>query len=175
MRHFRIIRAFFAGIAMLLLTSGVGQAQYFTVERPTQLVLEANGRDSVLLQSMTPFAVPEVNDTFPIVYHEPMPDSIMPQSAIVIGWVTIQAEEAEDVAALIEQYARKLGADWIVSFQEPKAALDASHWKVYRSKALLLRVLDDRFIAESAIEYSYYDQNHLQNYNEVMRWFGDRR
>ena len=112
-----------------------------------------------------------MNDTLGLIYHEPMPDSIMPRSAIVIGTVTIQAEEAADVMKLLEKYARKLGADWIVSFQEPRASLDGDHWKVYRSTALLLHVLDEGFVNQNNIEYSYYGPNHLQNYASVNHWY----
>jgi hypothetical protein len=171
MTQLKVIRAFFTGIAILLVAPMMGYAQYFSAEHTTRLVMRSSGRDSVILQSMTPFEVPSVNDTVSLVYHEPMPDSIMPRSAIVIGIIDVQAEEAENVAPLVEKYARKLGADWIVSFQEPKAMLTADKWKVYRSKALLLHVLDDQFINQSNIEYSYYGPNHLRNYAAVSHWY----
>jgi hypothetical protein len=171
MRHLRVIRAFFAGFAIFLLVPIVGHTQYFATQHGTQVVLRASGRDTVILQSLTPFEVPATNDTLSLMYHEPMPDSIMPRSAIVIGTITVQAENGEDVAPMLEKYARKLGADWIVSFQEPKAMLTADHWKVYRSKALLLRVLDGQFINQDNIEYSYYEPNHLKNFAAVCQWF----
>ncbi len=146
-------------------------AQYFSSEKPTTQILRSKGRDSVILQSSTPFAVPSISDTLGLVYHEPMPDSLMPRSAIVIGSILVQADESQEVVAEIEKYARKLGADWIVSFQEPRAVLTVDRWKVYRSTALLLRVLDDQFINQNRIEYAYYGQDHLQSYAAVNHWF----
>src|SRR5665213_1693211 len=107
----------------------------------------------------------------PLVYHEPMPDSIMPRSAIVNGTISVQAENAEDVVPMVEKYARKLGADWLVSVQEPRPVITKSGWKVYRSKALLLRVLDDQFINETHIAYAYDEQYKLQNYASLSDWF----
>jgi hypothetical protein len=170
MRHLRVIRAFFAGIAIFLLAPMMGHAQYFIAEHSTRLVLKSGKLDSVILQSSTPFDVPQVSDTAQLIYHEPLPDSIMPQSAVVIGTITVQAENGEDVAPMLEKYARKLGADWIVSFQEPKPLLTADKWKVYRSTALLLRVLDDRFIDQANIEYAYYGPNHLHTFAAVSHW-----
>jgi hypothetical protein len=172
MRRLQLHRAFFTGIAIFLLLPLAGHAQYFIAEHSSRLILKSGKLDSVILQSSTPFDVPPVSDTLGLIYHEPMPDSIMPRSAIVIGTITVQAEEAGDVTALVEKYARKLGADWIVSFQEPKAVLNGDRWKVYRSKALLLRVLDGDFIDQNNIEYSYYGPNHLQNFAAVTHWFG---
>ncbi len=156
----------------MLLMPAMGNAQYFIAEHSTRLVLKSGKLDSVILQSSTPFEVPAVNDTMGLIYHEPMPDSIMPRSAIVIGTIAVQAENGEDVAPMLEKYARKLGADWIVSFQEPKPVLNADKWKVYRSTALLLHVLNDDFIDQNSIEYAYYGPNHLQNFAEVSHWYG---
>ncbi len=172
MRVLFLVRAFFTGIAIFLLAPMMGHAQYFIAEHSTRLVLKSGRLDSVILQSSTPFVVPEVSDTVGLIYHEPLPDSIMPSSAIVIGMIAVQAENAEDVAPMLEKYARKLGADWIVSFQEPKPVLTADKWKVYRSSALLLHVLDDDFIPENGIEYAYYGHNHLQDYAAVSHWYG---
>jgi hypothetical protein len=171
-RSFILRIPIFIGLATVLLTPITGNAQYFTSEHSTQVVMRASGHDSVILQSSTPFEVPAVNDSVGLTYHEPMPDSIMPRSAIVIGTVTIQAEEPEDVMKLVEKYARKLGADWIVSFQEPRAVLDKDHWKVYRSTALLLHVLNGDFIDQRRIEYAHYGENHLQNFASVTHWYG---
>ncbi|HZK75808.1 MAG TPA: hypothetical protein VFD13_02770 [Candidatus Kapabacteria bacterium] len=155
---------------MLALPS-VSNAQYFISEHLDRQVLKAGKYDSVIVLSATPFAVPPINDTTPLVYHEPMPDSIMPRSAIVIGTISVQAENADDVVPMIEKYARKLGADWLVSFQEPRPTITKSGWKVYRSKALLLRVLDDQFVNQANLEYTYDEQVHLQNYAAVNNWY----
>jgi len=158
-------------VAVTLSLPAISQAQYFISEHLNRQVLKSGQYDSVVVLSATPFSVPSINDTLPLVYHEPMPDSIMPRSALVIGTISVQAEHAEDVMPLVEKYARKLGADWLVSFQEPKATLTKSGWKVYRSKALLLRVLDDQFINQANIEYTYDEQVHLQNYAAVSNWY----
>ncbi len=171
MRHLRVTRAFFTGIAIFLLAPMMGHAQYFIAEHSTRLVLKSGRLDSVILQSSTPFDVPAINDTTQLIYHEPLPDSIMPQSAVVIGTITVQEENGEDVPPMLEKYARKLGADWIVSFQEPKPLLTKDKWKVYRSTALLLRVLDDRFINQDNIEYAYYEPNHLRDFAAVSHWY----
>src|SRR5438552_8909487 len=149
------------------------RAQYFEAmpSHAEQQVVKANGRDSVIVERLTPFDLPKMNDTIKLVYHEPMPDSIMPRSAIVIGTIRLQFENADDVVPAMEKYAQKAGADWIVSFQEPRAALTGDKWKVYRSTALLLRVLDPYLIDESHISYSYYEQNKLGNYAAVNQWF----
>ncbi len=164
------IRLLLATVALFMLPR-VGQAQYFMSEHLQHKVLKSSGRDSVILLSATPFSVPKMNDTLPLVYHEPMPDSIMPRSAVVIGTIEIQAELLEDVVPNLEKYARQLGADWIVSFQEPRALLTKDKWKVYRSRALLLRVLDPQFINQSDIAYAYYEQQSLSNYAAVDHWF----
>jgi hypothetical protein len=171
MWKFKEFQSFIAIAGMLLIAPMAGFAQYFTLEHPAKEILKSSDHDSVILQSSTPFEVPAVNDTVSLTYHEPMPDSIMPRSAIVIGTIVVQSEQSEDVISMMEKYARKLGADWIVSFQEPRALLAPDRWKVYRSTALLLHVLDDRFIDQNSVEYSYYGPNHLQNYAAVTKWY----
>ncbi|MFI5201420.1 MAG: hypothetical protein ACHQNE_03440 [Candidatus Kapaibacterium sp.] len=150
----------------------VGNAQYFISEHLNRQVLKSGQYDSVVVLSATPFVVPPINDTMPLVYHEPMPDSIMPRSAIVIGTISVQAEHAEDVVPMVEKYARKLGADWLISFQEPRPVILKNGWKVFRSRALLLRVLDDQFINEGHIAYAYDEQYKFQNYAALSNWFG---
>ena len=147
------------------------RAQYFISEHLSTKILESGRFDTVILLSATSFDVPAMNDTLPLIYHEPMPDSIMPRSAIVIGTITVQELQAEDVVPAVEKYARKLGANWLVSFQEPKPLIEKNGWKVYRSKALLLRVLDDQFIPETHIAYTYEEQTNLPNYAAVSQWF----
>src|SRR5436305_6575980 len=101
-----------------------------------------------------------------------MPDSIMPRSAIVVATVTLQFEDADAIVPALEKYARQNGADWIVSFQEPKAVLTKDdHWKVYRSTALLLKVLDPQFANQSDLAYSYYERNNLTNYASLAQYY----
>lgn len=162
---------FLSAMTGIFVLPSVSNAQYFVSEHLTTRVLKSGKYDSVIVLSATTFAVPPINDTLPLTYHEPMPDSIMPRSAIVIGTISVQAENADDVTPLVEQYARKLGADWLVSFQEPRPVILKNGWKVYRSKALLLRVLDDQFINEGHIAYLYDEENKLDNYAALNNWF----
>jgi len=166
-----LIATVLAVIAMLLAQNA--NAQYFQSlpGHTLRIVVKASGYDSVIVDRLTPFELPRMNDTLPFVYHEPMPDSVMPRSAIVIGTITLQFEDASDLVPALEKYARKAGADWIVSFQEPKAVLTKDHWKVYRSTALLLHVLDPNFINQTQVSYSYYEENKLQNFAAVSGWF----
>ncbi len=171
MMAFKKIKLLLPAIAVILALPVVSQAQYFMSEHLNRQVLKSSQYDSAVVLSATPFAVPPINDTMPLVYHEPMPDSIMPRSAIVIGTISVQAEYAEDVVPMVEKYARQLGADWLVSFQEPRPTILKNGWKVYRSKALLLRVLDDQFINENHIAYMYDEQSKLNNYAALSNWF----
>jgi hypothetical protein len=166
-----LISSVLAGIALLF--APIANAQYFQSlpEDNQRIIVKASGYDSVIVYRSTFFDIPKTNDTLPLVYHEPMPDSIMPRSAIVIGTITLQFEDGEDLVPALEKFARKAGADWIVSFQEPRAVLTKDRWKVYRSTALLLHVLDPNFIDESKISYSYYEQNKISNYVALSDWF----
>jgi hypothetical protein len=148
-------------------------AQYFSVRTVEQQnkILEANGLDSVLFVAATPFALPKTPDSVNLTYHEPMPDSIMPRSAIVVGTITIQAEEPDQLVSKLEKMSRKMGADWIVSFAEPRAFRDRKGNRLFRSSALLLHVLDPMFTDMNAIEYSYYEANGLHTYAAVSNWF----
>jgi len=167
-----LITSALSGFALLFAANA--EAQYFQ-SQPHHIqhtVVKASGYDSVIVDRSTPFDLPKTNDTIPFIYHEPMPDSIMPRSAIVIGTITLQFEDRDEVIPALEKYARKAGADWIVSFQEPRAVLTKDHWRVYRSTALLLHVLDPNFIHQSQMSYSYYEESKLSNYAAVSGWFG---
>jgi len=166
-----LITTLIAGIAILFAQNA--NAQYFQSlpNNSQHIVVKANGYDSVIVDRLTPFDLPKTSDSVPFVYLEPMPDSIMPRSAIVIGTITLQFEDPQDLVPALEKYARRAGADWIVSFQEPKAVLTQNHWKVYRSTALLLHVLDANFINQTQVSYSYYEHNKLQNFAAVSSWY----
>ncbi|MDP4198835.1 MAG: hypothetical protein Q8922_02575 [Bacteroidota bacterium] len=160
-------------VALIAVGAGTGNAQYFQSkpEHAVRQVLKASGRDSVIVDRYTPFNLPAVNDTMELFYHEPLPDSIMPKSAVVLGRVMLQFEYAEDIAPALEKYARSLGADWVVSFQEPRAVLTAEHWKVYRSTATLLRVLDPEFVNQSELEYSYYEERPFNSFADISDFY----
>ena len=169
----------FGNIVLLLavitveLIANSSYAQYFESlpQQAQHQIVRASGRDSMIVERTTPFDLPATPDSIEFMYHEPMPDSIMPRSAIVIGTVTMQFEYPDELVERLEKYARKNGANWIVSFQEPRAVLTKDRMKVYRSKALLLHVLDQQFIQQSDISYSYYEQSNLHSYAAVNQWF----
>ena len=163
------------GLAILAFGVPAGYGQYFQ-SRPEHAVRQvemSNDRDSVIVERMTPFDVPAVNDTVTMIYHEPMPDTIMPKCAVVVGSVTVQCEYAENISPALEKYARKMGADWIISIQEPQALLTADHWKVYRSTATLLRVLDPEFIDQAGIQFSYYEERPFENFAQLLGYYKD--
>lgn len=167
--------AIFAMIALACICSIAtsANAQYFSVRTADQQsrILESGGLDSVLFVAATPFALPKTPDSVNLTYHESMPDSIMPRSAIVVGTITIQAEEPDELVAKLEKVSRKMGADWIVSFAEPRVFHDHKGNRLFRSSALLLHVLDPMFTDMNTIEYSYYETNGLHTYAAVSNWF----
>lgn len=148
-------------------------AQHFTSDASEmkRVVVEADDLDSIIFNRTTPFAVPAVSDTIGLVYHEPMPDSTMPRSAIVLGTVIIQAEESGEVIEKLEEFARKQGADWVVSFEEPRRRKNKEGEFYYRSSATLMRVLDDAMIPQSQVAYNTFRDSGHKNYAAVMSWY----
>ncbi|MEP7235801.1 MAG: hypothetical protein ABI778_10955 [Ignavibacteriota bacterium] len=126
-------------------------------------VVRSTSSDSIILEKHSFFSVPTVNDSIDLVYHEPMPDSVMPKAAIEIGLITIQASSAEDVIALLEAQARKSGADWIVGFSEPRRKFSKDGNLYYRSEALLYKVINPDLVPESQIVQINCDDNRLHN------------
>ncbi|MEI8134714.1 MAG: hypothetical protein WCH46_06500 [bacterium] len=123
--------------------------------------LRATNTDTIKLERHSFFALPKLNDTTSIVYHEPMPDSIMPKSAIEIGEVTVQGATAEDVIAMLEKQARKEGADWIVSFNEPRLKFNARHEGYYKSQAVLYKVINADLVPEANIAEVNCTESHI--------------
>lgn len=158
-------------VALIALRAMPASAQYFQSNRAERQIVKASGLDSTIVDRLTPFAVPAVPDSVEFTYHEPMPDSIMPRTAVVIGRIHLQAEYPEDITQRLEKYARQNGADWIVSYQEPRARLNKDHMKVYTADALLLHVLDAQFIQQQDVATLYYENSHLQNYAAVNSYF----
>lgn len=172
----RMQRAFGVGLFTVVATvcfSTTASAQYFQIheQNAKSIVIESSKFDSVIFDQMTPFALPKTNDSIQLTYHEPMPDSIMPRSAIVVGEVTLQDEDPTVLVTKLEKFARKAGADWIVSFGEPRVFHDKQGNRLFRSSAQLLRVLDPTFIQSSDLQYSYYEENKLQNYAALTNWY----
>jgi len=162
--------AIVAGVSSFASTA---TAQYFQLQpkHASKQVLEAGKLDSVIFTRMTPFALPKTNDTIQFTYHEPMPDSIMPRSAIVVGEITVQEEDPTVLVEKLEKYARAAGADWIVSFAEPRVFHDKAGDRLFRGSAQLLRVLDPTFVQQTDLQYSYFEQSNLTNYAAVTHWF----
>jgi len=129
--------------------------------------IRARNIDTVRLERHSFFELPSLNDTMPLVYHEPMPDSVMPKTAIEIAQITIQAGSANDVVEMLEKQARKQGADWIVSFNEPRMKLSKSGEVYYRSQAMLYKVINADLIPQSDIAIVNCDEHHLQTYKAV--------
>jgi hypothetical protein len=125
--------------------------------------IRARNIDTVTIEKHSFFSLPAVNDTTPLVYHEPMPDSVMPKAAIEIAQITIQAGNAEDVIAMLEKQARNVGADWIVGFNEPRMKFNKNHEVYYRSQAMLYKVINPELVPESQIVEISCGENHLQN------------
>ena len=125
--------------------------------------IRARNIDTIQIERHSFFSLPIVSDTTPLVYHEPLPDSVMPKSAIEIGQITIQAGTAEDVLAMLEKQARSQGADWIVSFNEPRMKINKQGQIYYRSQAMLYKVINPELIPQSQIASISCGDNHLQN------------
>lgn len=167
----RIFGAVFA-IAMMI---GVADAQTF-LERPqawkTQ-TLRASGIDTTRIVMHSFFTLEQLNDTLPLIYHEPYPDSVMPRTAIEIAQITIQADNADEVVAILEKQARKLGADWIVGFNEPRLKwqkIGGDLKATYHSEAKLYKVIDAELAPVAAIADVYCGENHLNNCQAVLTW-----
>ena len=117
-----------------LLVAGVASAQNFVDPESTWRtdLVKASGKDTIRIERHTLIALAEVSDTANLVYHEPLPDNLMPKAAIEIGKITIQAESADEVVEILEEKARELGADWIVGFNEPRLAHIKGYGYFYR-------------------------------------------
>jgi len=126
-------------------------------------IIRAKSIDTIRIEKHSFFALPEVSDTTALVYHEPMPDSVMPKAAIEIGLITVQAGNPEDVLAMLEKQARKAGADWIIGFNEPRMKINKQGEIYYRSQAMLYKVINPDLVPESQIVEITCGENHLQN------------
>ena len=125
--------------------------------------IRARNIDTIRIERHSFFSLPALNDTTALVYHEPLPDSVMPKSAIEVGQITIQAGTAENVLAMLEKQARSQGADWIVGFNEPRMKINKQGEIYYRSQAMLYRVINPELIPQNQIATISCGDNHLQN------------
>ena len=124
--------------------------------------IRAKSNDTVVIERHSFFELPAVSDTTALIYHEPMPDSVMPKTAIEIGQITIQESSPGEVIAQLEKQARKQGADWIVSFNEPRMKFGKNHEPYYRSQAMLYKVINSELAPENNITEVNCDESHLK-------------
>ena len=97
----------------------------------------------------------------------------MPRTSIEVAEITIQASSADEVVKIVEEQARKAGADWIVGFNEPRmkwAKIGSSVKAIYRSQAKLYKVIDPELVPETEIHSIYCDANHIENCNAILSW-----
>jgi hypothetical protein len=125
--------------------------------------IKARRIDTVRIERHSFFELPSINDTTPLVYHEPMPDSLMPKAAIEIGQITIQSGTADGVVEALEKQARNYGADWIVGFNEPRMKINKEGDVYYRSQAMLYKVINPELVPEDQVIEISCGENHLQN------------
>jgi hypothetical protein len=85
----------------------------------------------------------------------------------LIGQITIQAGSAEEVVAMLEKQTRKLGADWIVGFNEPRMKINKDREIYYRSQATLYKVINPELVPQSLIVSIDCSESHLQNYASI--------
>lgn len=163
----KAIKIFAAGFSLSLAmgASQPAKAQNFRENEDSWKTetLRARSIDTILIERHSFFSLPAVSDTTPLVYHEPLPDSVMPKSAIEIGQITIQAGTAADVLSMLEKQARAQGADWIVSFNEPRMKVNKQGDIYYRSQAMLYKVINPELMPQSQIATISCGDNHLQN------------
>ncbi len=164
MKKMKIIAAGLAVMMTVISTQKI-QAQNFKEQEDSWKIetIRAKNLDTLRIEKHSFFALPIVADTTSLVYHEPMPDSVMPKAAIEIGLITIQATSAEDVIAILEKQARASGADWIIGFNEPRLKLNSQGQGYYRSQAMLYKVINPELVPESQISDITCGENHLQD------------
>jgi hypothetical protein len=168
-------RILLMALVALLFGFSATNAQVF-MERQTAWkvqTIEASGIDTTRIVHHSFFSLEPVNDTLPLVYHEPYPDSVMPRTAIEIGRIIIQASTADEVVEILEKQARRNGADWIIGFNEPRmkvVKIGGDAKAVYHSEALLYKVIDDSLEPEGEIATVYCGENHLSSAQAVLTW-----
>lgn len=162
-------------VVVALLCASVAGAQRFVEDQSewkTNTVRES-GIDTTRLVMHTSFALEPVNDTLDLMYHEPYPDSVMPRAAIEVAEIIVQADNADDVVEIVEEQARKIGADWIIGFNEPRQKLVrmGSHVvATYRSTALLYKVIDPELVPKNDIAVVDCSANHINGSQAVLAW-----
>jgi hypothetical protein len=159
-------------VLVVLLGVGAAQAQNFVDPESTWRtdLMKASGKDTIRIERRSMVALSEVCDTTALVYHEPLPDNLMPKATIEIGKITIQAESADEVVEVLEEKARELGADWIVGFNEPRLSHIKGYGFFYRSSATLYKVVEEELIAIEDIGAISPLNERMKDLASVMTW-----
>lgn len=158
-------------LAALLMASAASAQNFVDPESTWHTdLIKASGKDTIRIERHTLIALAEVSDTANLVYHEPLPDNLMPKSAIEIGKITIQAESADEVVEILEEKARELGADWIVGFNEPRLAHVKGYGYFYRSSAKLYKVIDDELMPVGDIATISPLHERIKDLASMMTW-----
>lgn len=162
-------------VLVALLMANVASAQNFVDPESTWRtdLIKASGKDTIRVERHTLITLAEVSDDANLVYHEPLPDNLMPKAAIEIGKITIQAESADEVVEILEEQARELGADWIVGFNEPRLAYIKGYGYFYRSSAKLYKVIDDELMPVNSIVSISPLHERIKDLASVMVWLGN--
>jgi hypothetical protein len=162
-------------VLAVLLSANIASAQNFVDPESTWRtdLIKASGKDTIRIERHTLIALAEVSDTANLVYHEPLPDNLMPKAAIEIGKITIQAESADEVVEILEEKARELGADWIVGFNEPRLAHIKGYGYFYRSSAKLYKVIDEELMPAGDIATISPLHERIKDFASVMTWLGN--
>ena len=140
------------------------QGQYFRTE-----VIEASGLDSIVFERHATITVNAISEDSGLIYHEPLPDNMMPKAAIDLGTITIQAESSDDVVEILEEHARQIGADWVIGFNEPRRKKIGNEF-IYRSQARLFRVLDPTLVEATSINSVYASEEHIPDLASAQVW-----
>lgn len=160
------------GLGMLVLGFGVSaRAQQFS-EQPefwrTEM-FRARGLDTIMFERHAAVTVPEIHSDSALIYHEPLPDNVMPKASIDLGTITIQAESSDEVVEILEERARQLGADWVIGFNEPRRKRMGDDY-IYRSQARLFRVLDPTLVEEAEIKIVYVSDERIGDLAAAYQW-----
>jgi hypothetical protein len=162
-------------VLTVLLGTSVASAQNFVDPEDTWRtdLIEASGKDTIRIERHSMVALREVDDTISLVYHEPLPDNLMPKAAIEVAKITIQAESADEVVEVLEEQARELGADWIVGFNEPRLTYKKGYGYFYRSSAKLYKVIDDELLPVQEIANISPLHERIKDLASMMTWLGN--
>ncbi len=158
-------------VVLSVILSGKASAQQFSEQSDlfrTEMI-RASGLDTIMFERHASIAVNPVSDDSILIYHEPLPDNMMPRVSIDLGTLTIQAESSDEVVEILEERARELGADWVIGFNEPRRKKIGKDI-IYRSQARLFRVLDPTLVDGNAIQTVYSSEERIPDLASAQVW-----